>query len=48
MKEIAHKELFLAGQAVNSAYCCDVLQQLRENAQDFASNFGDKEQAVTS
>jgi hypothetical protein len=26
-----HKEFVLTGQAVNSAYCCDVLQRLREN-----------------
>jgi hypothetical protein len=25
MKEIVHKELFLAGQTTNSTYCCDIL-----------------------
>jgi hypothetical protein len=28
---IIHKQLDLAGQTVNSAYCCDVLQLLHEN-----------------
>jgi hypothetical protein len=31
-KENAHKEFVLAGQTVNSAYDCEVLRQLRENA----------------
>jgi trehalose-6-phosphatase len=31
IKGIVHKESVLAGQMVNSAYCCDILQQLREN-----------------
>jgi hypothetical protein len=31
IKGIAHKEFVLAGQTVNSAYCCDVLRRLREN-----------------
>jgi transposase len=30
MKEIVHKEFVLAGQTVNSAYYCDILQWLRE------------------
>jgi hypothetical protein len=29
IKEIVHKEFILAGQTVNSAYCCDVLQRLK-------------------
>jgi hypothetical protein len=31
MKGIVQKEFALASQTVNSAYCCDVLWQLREN-----------------
>jgi transposase len=31
IKQIVHKEFVLAGQAVNSAYLCDFLRQLREN-----------------
>jgi hypothetical protein len=31
IKGIVHKEFFLASQAVNSAYYCDVLQRLHEN-----------------
>jgi hypothetical protein len=31
IKEIVHKEFALAGQTVNSAYCCDILRRLREN-----------------
>jgi histone-lysine N-methyltransferase SETMAR len=31
IKGTVHKEFFLAGQTVNSAYYCDVLQRLREN-----------------
>jgi hypothetical protein len=30
-KWIVHKEFFLAGQTVNSSYCCDVLWRLLEN-----------------
>jgi hypothetical protein len=30
-KGIVHKEFVMAGQTVNSAYYCDVLQRLREN-----------------
>jgi hypothetical protein len=33
IKEFIHKEFILPGQAVNSAYYCDVLQLLRENVQ---------------
>jgi hypothetical protein len=31
IKGIVHKELVLAGQTVNSAYCYVVLRRLREN-----------------
>jgi hypothetical protein len=31
IKGIVHKVIVLAGQTVNSAYHCDVLQRLREN-----------------
>jgi hypothetical protein len=31
IKGIVHKEFVLAGQRVNPAYCCDILQQLHEN-----------------
>jgi hypothetical protein len=31
IKGIVHKEFFLAGQTVNSAYCCVALRRLREN-----------------
>jgi hypothetical protein len=31
IKGIFHKEFVLAGQTVNSTYCCDVLRRLREN-----------------
>jgi hypothetical protein len=31
IKAIVHKEFALAGQTVNSAYYCDVLQQLHKN-----------------
>jgi hypothetical protein len=31
IKGIVHKEFILAGQIVNSAYYCDVLQRLGEN-----------------
>jgi hypothetical protein len=31
IKGIVHKEFILTGQAVNSAYYCDVLWRLREN-----------------
>jgi hypothetical protein len=31
IKGIVHKEIVLAGQGVNSAYYCDVLQWMREN-----------------
>jgi hypothetical protein len=31
IKGIVHKEFFLAGQTLNSAYYCDVLRRLREN-----------------
>jgi hypothetical protein len=37
IKRIVHKEFVLAGQTVNSAYCCDVLQQLHENMRRFHS-----------
>jgi hypothetical protein len=30
IKWIVHKEFVLAGQIINSAYCCDVLMRLRE------------------
>jgi hypothetical protein len=33
IKETVHKEFGLAGQAVSSAYYCEVLQQLHENVQ---------------
>jgi hypothetical protein len=33
IKENVHKEFVLAGQTVNSAYDCDVLRRLYENAQ---------------
>jgi hypothetical protein len=33
IKWIVHKKFVLAGQAVNSAYYCDVLWQLREHVQ---------------
>jgi hypothetical protein len=32
-KGIIHKEFILAGQTANSEYCCEVLSQLRKNAQ---------------
>jgi hypothetical protein len=35
IKGIVHKEFLLAGQAVNSAYYCDVLLRLRENVRRF-------------
>jgi hypothetical protein len=33
MKGIVPKEFVLAGQSVNTAYCCDVSRQLREKVQ---------------
>jgi hypothetical protein len=37
IKEIVHKEFVLAGQTVNFAYYCEVLQLLRENVQRLRS-----------
>jgi hypothetical protein len=34
---IVNNEFVLVGQAVNSAYCCDVLRRLRENIRRFRS-----------
>jgi hypothetical protein len=31
IKGIVHKELVLAGQTVNSGYCCDILRRLLTN-----------------
>jgi hypothetical protein len=31
IKEISHKEFVLAGQAINSAYYCDILRRLHDN-----------------
>jgi hypothetical protein len=43
IKGIVHKESILVGQAVNSAYYCDVLWQLHENVQRLhPQKFGDK------
>jgi hypothetical protein len=33
IKATVHKEFILAGQIVNSSYCCDILQELLENVQ---------------
>jgi hypothetical protein len=41
IKGIAHKELVLADQTINSSYYCDVLRRLYEVCEDFALNFGD-------
>jgi hypothetical protein len=37
IKGIVNKNFFLAGQTVNSAYYCDVLQRLRENVRRLLS-----------
>jgi hypothetical protein len=42
VKGIVHNELILAGQTVNSAYCCDAFGDCVRMCKDFAPNFGDK------
>jgi hypothetical protein len=37
IKGIDHKEFVLAGQTVNSTYCCDILRRLRENVRRLRS-----------
>jgi hypothetical protein len=39
VKRIARKEFALAGQTVNSAYCCQILLLLRENVRRLRSEF---------
>jgi hypothetical protein len=36
-KGIVHKEFVLAGQAANSAYCCDILLRMPENVRRLRS-----------
>jgi hypothetical protein len=42
IKGIAHKEFVLAGQTVNSTYCCDVYGDCVKICEDFAPKFGDE------
>jgi hypothetical protein len=39
LSRIVHKEFVLAGKSSNSAYCCHVLQRLRENPQKLRPEF---------
>jgi histone-lysine N-methyltransferase SETMAR len=39
IKRIVHREFFLAGQTVNSAFYCDVLWRLRENVRGLRPEF---------
>jgi hypothetical protein len=42
IKGIIHKEFVLAGQAINSADYCDILQDCVKMCKDFDPNFGNK------
>jgi hypothetical protein len=49
IKLSVHKHLFLAGQTVNSAYCCDILRRLREKvSKTLPRTLATKELAVAS
>jgi hypothetical protein len=48
IKEIVHKEFFLVGQTVNSAYYCDLLWRMCEDVKTSPRTLATKEMAVAS